>query len=100
MERQLDNSVSLIIYRVIQELITNVLKHAEATELLVQVVLRDSSVSMTVEDNGKGFDISRLPASEGAGWKNIKSRVDYLKGTIDVKSEAGKGTSVNIEMKL
>ncbi len=99
METQPDNSVSLIIYRVIQELINNSLKHANASEILVQVVLRDGGASVTVEDNGKGFDIQHLKTSEGAGWKNIKSRVDYLKGTIDVKSEPGKGCSVHIEMK-
>jgi signal transduction histidine kinase len=99
-EKKLDNSVSLIIYRIIQELMNNVIKHAHATEMLVQVMYRASSVNLTVEDNGKGFDVLQLAATEGAGWKNIKSRVDYLKGIIDVKSEPGKGTSVNIEINI
>ncbi len=99
-EKKLDNSVSLIIYRIIQELMNNVIKHSRATEMLVQVMYRTSSVNLTVEDNGKGFDVLQLSASEGAGWRNIKSRVDYLKGIIDVKSETGKGTSVNIELKI
>lgn len=100
MNRKLDNSVALIIYRIIQELINNALKHAEATQILLQVVQREKNVSVTVEDNGKGFEVQQLAETEGAGWKNIRSRIEYLRGITDVKSELGKGTSVNIELQV
>jgi two-component system, NarL family, sensor kinase len=55
---------------------------------------------VVVEDNGKGFDASLLENNKGAGWVNIRSRVDYLKGRLDVHSEPGKGTLVNIEFNI
>lgn len=99
-EIQIENTDALIIYRIVQELINNVLKHAGATEMLVQVAQREHSVSITVEDNGSGFNAQQPGNAAGAGWKNIRSRVEYLKGTIDIKSEPGKGSSVNIEVNV
>jgi two-component system, NarL family, sensor kinase len=86
------------IYRIVQELTNNVLKHAEAQTALVQVIRKENALSIAVEDDGKGFDISALPGSEGIGYLNLKNRVAWLSGTIDIQSETGKGTSVNIEI--
>jgi signal transduction histidine kinase len=55
---------------------------------------------MMVEDNGKGFDPSILETNKGAGWTNIRSRVDYLKGSMDINSEPGKGTTITIDVNL
>jgi signal transduction histidine kinase len=84
------------IFRIIQELVTNSIKHAEATEIDVQISCRDSIVQITIEDNGKGFDINNTKGN-GIGLQNIKSRVDYLQATIDVISN-DKGTSYTIEI--
>jgi signal transduction histidine kinase len=89
----LENTVAVSIYRVIQELVNNTLKHAQASELLVQLSLHDHVLEVTVEDNGKGWNQVALE-KKGMGWSNIRSRINYLKGTIDVKSAPGKGTSV------
>jgi two-component system, NarL family, sensor kinase len=97
---QIENAVEIIIYRIIQELVNNALKHAQATQLMVQLVKGDDWITLSVEDNGKGFDVNALKDSTGAGWGNIKSRVDYLKGNIDLKSQEGTGTSVNIEIQI
>jgi signal transduction histidine kinase len=86
------------VYRIVQELVNNILKHAEARTALVQVIRKEIALSIAVEDDGKGFDISALPDSEGIGYLNLKNRVAWLNGTIDIQSEAGKGTSVNIEI--
>jgi two-component system, NarL family, sensor kinase len=86
------------IYRIVQELVNNILKHAEARTALVQVIRKGLALSIAVEDDGKGFDISILADSEGIGYPNLKNRVAWLNGTIDIQSEAGKGTSVNIEI--
>lgn len=86
------------IYRIVQELVNNILKHAEAHTALVQVIRKEMALSIAVEDDGRGFDVSALPDSEGIGYLNLKNRVAWLKGTIDIQSEAGKGTSVNIEI--
>lgn len=96
----IDNSSSTIIYRIIQELITNAIKHSEATQVMVQLVKGDDWITLGVEDNGKGFDVALLIQSTGSGWSNIKSRVDYLNGNIDIKSQSDTGTSVSIEIKI
>jgi two-component system NarL family sensor kinase len=83
---------------VVQELINNTMKHAAAKNAIVQVTKSDDTILVTVEDNGKGFDTRILQQSQGMGWTNIRSRVDYLKGKLDVRSEPGKGTSVLIEL--
>lgn len=95
-----DKSVETNVYRIIQELINNVIKHAGAAQVLVQTVCNPDRVSITVEDNGNGFDVSTLKDSAGTGWSNIRSRADFLKGTIDIDSQPGKGTSVNIELQV
>ncbi len=74
------------------------MKHAAATNAIVQLSFTDGAISLTVEDDGKGFDTAILNQPVGMGWSNIQSRVDFLKGTLDVKAAAGKGTSVHIEI--
>ncbi len=58
----------------------------------------DNKLSVTVEDDGKGFDPVMLETSRGIGWMNIKNRVEFLKGKVDIDSQKGKGTSVMIEL--
>ena len=89
-----DNEVIITIYRIIQELINNILKHASAKNIYVQMVSQDSELEVTVEDDGIGFNVKDLENSTGIGWKNIQNRVDYLRGKVDIRSETGKGTTV------
>jgi two-component system NarL family sensor kinase len=89
---------SSAVYRIIQELVNNILKHADATTALVQLIRKDSTLSITVEDNGKGFDADILQNVGGIGYLNLRNRVAYLNGTIDIQTAPGKGTSVNIEI--
>jgi two-component system, NarL family, sensor kinase len=100
MDSRVDNTTEIIIYRVVQELLNNILKHAAASEAFVQLIRDKSRLSIVVEDNGKGFDMALLENNRGAGWTNIRSRVEYLKGQLDVHSEPGKGTIVNIELNI
>ena len=96
----IDQTTSITVYRIVQELINNTLKHAGANTAIVQVFKSDSEVSITVEDDGKGFDPLILQMANGIGWSNIQSRVDFLKGKVNVQSEKGKGTSVHIELNV
>jgi signal transduction histidine kinase len=100
MEARLDKSVEIIIYRIIQELLNNIMKHAAATEAFVQLIKEENRLNVVVEDNGKGFDKDIDDAGKGVGLANIRSRVDYLKGQLDIHAEAGKGTLVNIEFNI
>lgn len=84
------------IFRIIQELVTNSIKHAEATKIDIQISCRNKTIQITVEDNGKGFDTNTIEG-KGIGLKNIQSRIDYLHGMIDLISNE-KGTSTTIEI--
>lgn len=96
----LPQTVAVTIYRVVQELIHNTMKHAAAGNAIVQVTKSYGHLAVTVEDDGKGFDKSVLHQQRGIGWGNIQNRIDFLKGTLDVKSEKDKGTSVYIEVTI
>jgi two-component system, NarL family, sensor kinase len=100
METRLATATEIIVYRIVQELLNNVLKHAGASETFVQLIRQDERLNIVVEDNGRGFDTALLNNNTGAGWANIRSRVEYLKGQLDIHSGQGKGTLVNIEFNL
>ena len=83
-------------YRIVQELINNAIKHAEASEINVQMSCRKKLLQITVEDNGKGFDKNNIKGN-GIGLNNIKSRIEFLHANLDIISDA-KGTSTTIEI--
>lgn len=87
----------LSLYRIVQELLQNVMKHAGATQVLVQLSYAEGILNITVEDNGKGFDTARQ-SGEGIGLKNIRARICALKGHLDIESRPGSGTTVYIEV--
>ncbi len=96
---QLGKKTELLLYRIVQESVTNLVKHANATEGLVQLVGEGNRLTLTIEDNGKGFDLQQM-ASKGIGLKNLSSRIKLLDGTYEILSEPGKGTSIYIEIDL
>jgi signal transduction histidine kinase len=95
-EERLDQTTAITVFRIIQELVHNILKHAEARQVMVQIASMDDRISITVEDDGKGFALD-TGLNSGIGWTNIKSRTEYLKGKIDLQSAPGQGASVHIE---
>jgi signal transduction histidine kinase len=97
LQDRLAESREVILFRIVQELLNNAIKHAHASQIIVQLLRDENRVHLTVEDNGHGFDIQKLQTAPGIGWLNIKSRVDYLGGTLQLKSEPGKGTAVEVE---
>jgi two-component system NarL family sensor kinase len=93
-----EQTTAITIYRIVQELVNNTMKHAAAKNAIVQLSKSNGKLSITVEDDGQGFNTAILRGIRGIGWTNIQSRVDFLKGTLDVNSGSGKGTSVHIEI--
>jgi len=91
-------TLKITIYRVTQELIKNIIKHAEATEVIVQVTVEDEQVEIIVEDDGKGFDTSHVKG--GIGLANIQSRVEYLKGSLEIDSQINRGSTFLINLPL
>jgi two-component system NarL family sensor kinase len=96
MDDRLSSNTEIFVYRIVQELLNNTSKHAKATHVLVQLAWQNNEVSITVEDDGVGLDLTNMEKTSGAGWRNIRSRVEYLKGKLDVQSTPGQGTSVHI----
>ena len=95
-KERLQKDYELSLYRITQELINNVLKHAAANHIFLDVGLRDEKITIMIEDDGKGFD----PAAhkEGYGIKNMETRTKLLSGKMLVESTPGKGTTVLIEI--
>ena len=85
-------------YLIYKEVLNNIAKYAEAKNVWIDLLYKDSSIVLSVKDDGKGFELANLSFVDGMGYKNLKSRVDFLKGNIDVKSERGKGTSILIQL--
>jgi len=97
-DQRLDSNTETILYRVIQECVNNMIKHADATELDISMIKDKDGISVTIEDNGKGFEYDAEKADEGIGLKNIRSRILFLKGTVDFDSSPGNGTLVAIHI--
>lgn len=95
-----DGNVETILYRIIQECVNNVLKHAEATHMDIAMFKEADGISITIEDDGKGFDTNAAGNNEGIGLKNIQNRIRFLKGVVDFDSAPGKGTSIVIHVPL
>ncbi|MBK8194613.1 MAG: hypothetical protein IPK76_15865 [Lewinellaceae bacterium] len=85
------------LYRIVQELLGNVLKHAGAGSLHLQLLKDEGQLLLTVEDDGKGFDPA-ANGSDGIGLANIRTRVEVLRGKMHLDSAPGKGTFVSIEI--
>ncbi len=98
MPEKIDKMISLSVYRIIQELVTNTLKHANANEILIQINTEVNELVIQYEDDGIGFDKDNLKRT-GMGLENIKSRVNYMHGNIIIDSSKGEGMSVLIRIK-
>jgi signal transduction histidine kinase len=100
--RNPDEESSIILFRAIRELLTNIIKHANAKRAKVSMSSNEDSIEVTVEDDGTGFDYSQLESysieKQSMGLFNIRERMKYLGGTFDLVSEKGKGTRVTINV--
>ncbi len=101
LDNRLENSLELTLFRIIQELITNVIKHAEASEVTIHLTNHEDSINIMVEDNGKGFNPNQITkTNSGMGISSIDKRVEYLEGKLTIESEKNKGTTVIIDIPL
>ncbi len=100
LNNRLENTTETVLYRVLQECVSNIIKHAHATHISIQLIKHDNHLNMMVEDNGTGFDTSSLYDNSGIGIKNIISRVQFLNGTIHFDSLPGKGTTIIVDIPL
>jgi signal transduction histidine kinase len=91
--------VGVNLYRIIQELLQNVLKHSNASELIIQLFCRDDVFVLMVEDNGIGFDVDNKKVV-GIGLENVKYRTVSMQGQLSIDSFKGKGTTITVEIPL
>lgn len=98
LDQRLKNSLEINIFRIIQELITNVIKHAEASNASINISLYDEVLNVIIEDNGKGFIPQKNKKDNGMGLNSIKTRITHLKGTFEIDSTLDKGTTVIINV--
>lgn len=88
------SNIELFVYRIIQESINNVIKHSKASQLDISIIHDSEGLRVSIEDNGIGFNLIDLEKQQGIGMKNIKARIEFLKGTLDIDSKPGKGTLI------
>lgn len=101
LDQRLENALEISIFRIIQELVTNVIKHANATKGIVHLTNHDDNLNIMIEDNGIGFNPKQISKTKvGMGISSIDKRVEHLDGKLTIESEKNKGTTVIIDIPL
>jgi two-component system NarL family sensor kinase len=96
----LDNNTDIILYRMIQEIINNIIKHAAANTIDINIDCEDEISTISISDNGIGFDTTLLKGERpGIGLQNIINRAKIINTTVDVKSSPGNGTTITLYIK-
>jgi signal transduction histidine kinase len=92
-----DNSIETSFFRIAQEAVNNALKYAEASKIVVQLIQDESWVNLTIQDNGKGFDVEEFKNKKAGGLKNIRARAESFDGRFHIDSHVGIGTEIIVE---
>ncbi len=101
LEQRLENSLEISIFRIIQELVTNIIKHANATQGTIHITNHDDNLNIMIEDNGVGFNPIQLTKTKtGMGLSSIDKRVEHLEGQFTIESENNKGTTIIIDIPI
>jgi signal transduction histidine kinase len=93
----LEKETEIALYRITQEILNNMLKHSKAKNINMVFSNSNNSVSISIKDNGIGFNTDEIKNSAGIGWQNIYSRVSMLNGNIKINSQLGRGTEIEID---
>ena len=104
MEEQLSPEMDTALYRIVQEALTNVARHAQARSIRLRLECKASTVAVLVQDDGRGFDVEQTresdPSASGVGLIGIEERVHALGGRLSISSQPGQGTVLSVEMPL
>jgi PAS domain S-box-containing protein len=100
LKRKMEERISTYLYRISQEALNNVVKHAQATEVGIELLELGNYIQLIIEDNGKGFDVDKHFNSQGNGIYNMRERINVIGGSIEIKSKPGKGTIIDIKIPL
>ncbi|TXK27244.1 PAS domain S-box protein [Pontibacter qinzhouensis] len=99
-EQRLEPFVELSIFRIVQELMNNIIRHAQATKASVDLQCEQNRITLLVQDNGIGFEKAELITMKGIGLRSIQHRLELLEGTIEIDSEASTGSLIKITCKI
>lgn len=99
-EQRFESYIEVMVFRSVQELIANANRHSQASQVKILLDLAGSSINVTVEDNGRGFDVETFEEREGMGLKIIRDRVEMLGGEFDVSSSPGDGARIRFSVPL
>ncbi|QXP78023.1 MULTISPECIES: sensor histidine kinase [Winogradskyella] len=99
LDQRLENAIEILIFRIIQELVTNIIKHARATHAIIHLTNYENNLNIMVEDDGVGFDSKQLSkTTKGMGISSIDRRVEHLEGQLTIESEINNGTTIIIDI--
>lgn len=99
-EARLHAPIEVAVYRVVQEVINNMMKHSKADQIEINLTGIENTLHLSISDNGVGFEKEMITKSKGLGWKSVFSRIAMLKGNIEVDTQPGKGTNINIQFAI
>lgn len=100
LNERIDNTLEILLLRIIQELAANILKHAGAKEVNIYINHYDDEMNLMIEDDGVGFDMLTIHETKGIGLKNIERKIEQLNGTFTIDSKKGSGTTIIIDLPL
>ncbi|NAS31676.1 hypothetical protein GTQ40_11885 [Flavobacteriaceae bacterium R38] len=98
--QRLENTLEITIFRIVQELVTNCIKHASASQITIYLTEHEESLNVMVEDNGGGFNTRKIKKQDGMGLYSIEKRIEHLGGTMTVESQKSKGTTVILDIPI
>lgn len=97
---RLENTLEIAIFRAVQELSTNIIKHSEATEATIHLTNHEDNINIIIEDNGIGFDSKKISTADGMGLQTIQKKITQLGGTFTIDTTPEKGTTIIIDIPI
>ncbi len=97
---ELDEQINIMLYRIVQESLTNIAKHAAADSVSVAIIQRGKQIQLVIEDNGKGVDLTGTDKNKGLGLIGMRERVETIEGSFEIVSSPGNGFKININAPL
>ncbi len=97
---RLDNTLEIAIFRIVQELATNIIKHSKATEATIHLTQHDYNINIIIEDNGVGMDPSKISLADGMGLHAIFKKAEQLDGTVTIDATPGRGTTIILDLPI
>ncbi len=94
MEQRFESYIEVMVFRAIQELLGNIVLHSQASQVIIQMDSSPNGLRVSIEDNGKGFEVDKVAEKGGMGLKVIRDRVQMLGGSFEIRSTIGHGAHI------